>query len=83
MKPHSLKKLSFLSHADRTLLISAQRKIETERVRRAVEIGPDELMNHLEYQLQHRPRALKNARSRYKQFCVALYRRPEKARGGR
>jgi hypothetical protein len=82
-KPQLLKKLSFLSPADRVLPISAQGKLEAERVRRAVELGPIELMSLIEWELRSRPRALRNARRKYRDFCVALYRRPEKARGGR
>jgi len=47
---------------------------------RAVELGPVELMALLEWELRRRPVALRNARTKYKEFCVALYRRLEKAR---
>jgi hypothetical protein len=45
---------------------------------RAVELGPAELMNLLEWKLRKRPRALRHARRRYCQFCVALYRNLER-----
>jgi hypothetical protein len=48
---------------------------------RAVEVGPVELMNLLEWELRKQPRALRKVRQRYVDLCVALYRGSEKCRG--
>lgn len=50
------------------------------REERAVELGPAELMVLLEWALRNRPRAVRNVRRSYREFCVALYRRLERAR---
>jgi hypothetical protein len=41
---------------------------------RAVELGPQELMNLIEWQLRRRPRSLRNVRSKYRTFCLDLYK---------
>jgi hypothetical protein len=46
---------------------------------RAVELGPVELMNLLEWRLRTRPRALRPQRRKYSQFCLELYRRLRRA----
>jgi hypothetical protein len=58
--------------------------IETHRLpsraaQRAVELGPVELMSLLEWRLRKHPRALRNQRRRYRQFCLGLYHRLERA----
>jgi hypothetical protein len=50
---------------------------------RAVELGPVELMALLEWELRHRPRALRNARREYVDLCQRLYARLARARRGR
>lgn len=42
---------------------------------RAEELGPVELMALLEFSLRNRPRALRNVRRQYSDFCLKLYRR--------
>jgi hypothetical protein len=53
------------------------------RNERATEFGPVELVTLLEWELKHRPRALRNVRTKYKKFCLELFQRLEKARYGR
>jgi hypothetical protein len=50
------------------------RRFPTDRQLRALELGADELHNRLEWSLRDRPRALRNARLRYRQFCISLVR---------
>lgn len=52
-------------------------------MKRAIELGPIELVALLAWELNRRPRALRNVRTKYKQFCVELFQRLEKARSGR
>jgi hypothetical protein len=40
----------------------------------ALKRGVDELQTRLEYLLRNRPRALDNARRRYRRFCLRAYR---------
>jgi hypothetical protein len=47
---------------------------------RAVELGPEELMALLEWELRNRPRALRNRRIEYKTFCRRLHQRLTRAR---
>ena len=50
----------------------------------ALKRGADELQNRLEWVLRNRPRALKMARRRYREFCLRVYRaigRAVKVRG--
>jgi hypothetical protein len=58
------------------------RMSRSQRKERAVEVGPVELMALLEWELRHRPRALRNIRMKYTQSCLRLYVRLEKARCG-
>jgi len=51
----------------------------SKRETRAVELGSDELQQRVEWELRHRPRALRNARRRYAAFCSLLLRRLENA----
>jgi hypothetical protein len=45
----------------------------------ALKRGCDDLQSLLEWSLRERPRALANARRRYKNSCVSLYRLIERA----
>lgn len=65
-----------------------KRTYKHRRESRAVELGPVELMALLEWELSmglygDRPRALRNVRQRYVDFCRQLYRRLQEARRGR
>lgn len=48
------------------------KRFPSKHENRAVEAGADELMARLEWELQDRPRALRNARARYRECCAAL-----------
>lgn len=56
----------------------------TPHGQRALELGADELHGRLEWLLRDRPRALRGARQRYKDFCNSTLRRIERTgRGSR
>lgn len=59
--------------------LSRVRLSRSHREERAVQLGPLELMAQLEWTLRDRPRALRIVRRIYREFCVALYRRLERA----
>jgi hypothetical protein len=62
---------------------SKKTKWPSEKRRRAVNRGPVELMNLVEWQFRHRPVALRNCRVLFENFCWGLYWRLERARRGR
>ena len=57
-----------------------RRRFPTERQSRILERGADEYQNLLEHELRGRPRALKNARDKYKAFIFSQNRRLQAAR---
>lgn len=56
------------------------RRFPSPRQMRAVELGADELMALLEWELRERPRALRLARGRYTVFCRRLLAQLERRR---
>jgi len=58
-------------------------KWPNEERRAAVDRGPVELMNLLEWEFRQRPIALRNYRKRYEDFCLWLYQRLPQVRRGR
>lgn len=60
-----------------------RRKFPSASERKAVAIGVDELHGRLEWLLRDRPRALRGARERYRQFCADLYRQLKAVRHDR
>jgi hypothetical protein len=59
------------------------RRFPSAMRRRAEEVGAIELLVLLEFRLENRPRALRNLRQRYSDFCVALYHQLRRAGNGR
>jgi hypothetical protein len=62
---------------------SKKTKWPSEKLRRAVDLGPVELMNLVEWQFRNRPVALRNCRALFENFFWRLYRRPERDGKGR
>jgi hypothetical protein len=54
------------------------KRFPTLRQERAVSLGADELQQRIEWVLRSRPRALNNARRRYRAFCSSLLRALQK-----
>jgi hypothetical protein len=52
--------------------VSSKRCFPSERQRRAVELGADELLPHLEWAFRNRPRALRNIRHRHRLYSASL-----------
>jgi len=48
------------------------RRWPSRREERALELGPSELMNLLEWHFRNRPVALRNIRAEYRAFCAKL-----------
>jgi hypothetical protein len=53
---------------------SRRRRFPTDRERKAVAIGANELVGRAEWQFRTKPRALARARKIYKAACLKLYR---------
>jgi hypothetical protein len=53
--------------------MTRQRRFPSPAEQRAVELGAAELITLVEWQFRNSPRALRNVRTKYRQFCVALY----------
>jgi hypothetical protein len=56
------------------------RRFPSRAAQRALALGPVELIALLEWELRTRPRALRHARKKYRDFCRALYRRLQRSR---
>lgn len=59
--------------------IRIRKTFPSPRQRRAIDLGPVEIMALLEWRLRDRPTALRNARRLYEKFCLILYRLLERA----
>ena len=59
--------------------MSACSRFPSKRESPAVELGADELISRLEWVLRDRPRALRNARRRYADFCRHEYQHLKQA----
>jgi len=60
--------------------LTHRRRFPTPRELRAVELGADELMARLEWELRCRPRTLQSVRARYRRFCAESLSRLERSR---
>ena len=59
--------------------IAHRHRFSSPRQLRAVELGADELIARLEWELRNHPRALRNLRRAYRRFCWDLLAKLERA----
>jgi hypothetical protein len=64
---------------NRTRTNRTAKRFPSRRRLRAVEVGADQLVGLLEWVLRGRPRALRNLRTRHRDYCFRLYAELERA----